>query len=58
MDSADYYPDIKALKAFSKYKWYLSNLFTYIKLNLFVKINLQQCLDKPFSEPKPNIFER
>ena len=27
-------------------------LVAFIRLNLFVKIGLQQCLDKPFEEPK------
>lgn len=44
---------LKALKAISKYKWHLSNLVSFIRLNLFVKINLQQWLDKPFTDPKP-----
>jgi hypothetical protein len=44
---------LKALKAMSKYKWHLSNLVAFIRLNLFVKINLQQWLDKPFTESKP-----
>jgi hypothetical protein len=44
---------LKALKAISKHKWHLSNLVSFIRLNLFVKINLQQWLDKPFTDPKP-----
>lgn len=46
---------LKVLKAKAKYKWYLSNLVAFIRLNLFVKINLQQWLDQPFEPPpKPN----
>jgi len=48
---------LKALKAMAKYGWYLSNLVAFIRLNLFVKINLQQWLDKPFEDsrqPPPN----
>lgn len=41
---------LKALKAKSKYGWHLSNLVAFIRLNLFVKINLQKWLDKPFEE--------
>ena len=41
---------LKALKAMSKYKWHLSNLVAFIRLNLFVKIDLQQWIDKPFEE--------
>jgi len=43
---------LKYLKAISKYKWYLSNLVAFIRLNLFVKINLQKWLDEPFIKPK------
>jgi hypothetical protein len=39
---------LKALKAMAKYNWHLSNLVAFIRLNLFVKIDLQQWLDKPF----------
>jgi len=39
---------LKALKAMAKFKWHLSNLVAFIRLNLFVKINLQQWIDKPF----------
>ncbi|MBC7758054.1 MAG: hypothetical protein H7069_04310 [Phormidesmis sp. FL-bin-119] len=52
---------LKALKAMAKYNWYLSNLVTFIVLNIFVKINLQEWLDKPFDEPpkaKPNTSRR
>jgi hypothetical protein len=41
---------LKALKAMAKYDWYLSNLVAFIRLNLFVKIDLQTWLDKPFEE--------
>ncbi|MFZ4800251.1 MAG: hypothetical protein ACOYMA_22365 [Bacteroidia bacterium] len=33
---------LKALKVMAKFKWHLSNLVAFIRLNLFVKINLQQ----------------
>jgi len=41
---------LKALKAMAKFNWHLSNLVAFIRLNLFVKIDLQQWLDKPFEE--------
>lgn len=41
---------LKALKAMAKYDWHLSNLVAFIRLNLFVKIDLQQWIDKPFEE--------
>lgn len=44
---------LKVLKAIAKYPWYLSNLVAFIRLNLFVKINLQKWLDEPFIEPEP-----
>jgi hypothetical protein len=43
---------LKALKAMAKYNWHLSNLVAFIRLNLFVKIELQQWLDKPFINDK------
>lgn len=49
---------LKALKAMARYSWHLSNLVAFIRLNIFVKINLQEWLDKPFGEPperQPNI---
>ena len=41
---------LKVLKAMAKYNWHLSNLVAFIRLNLFVKIDLQLWLDKPFEE--------
>ncbi|MFT3920157.1 transposase [Cloacibacterium sp.] len=52
---------LKALKAQSKFDWYLSNLVAFISLNLFVKIDLQKWLDKPFGEhinPPPESTKR
>jgi hypothetical protein len=43
---------LKALKAMAKYNWHLSNLVAFIRLNLFVKINLQLWIDKPFEQAK------
>jgi hypothetical protein len=34
----------------AKYNWHLSNLVAFIRLNMFVKIDLQKWLDKPFEE--------
>ena len=51
---------LKALKASSKFDWYLSNLVSFIRLNLFVKIDLQYWLDKPFTEhiePPPEFIQ-
>jgi len=42
---------LKALKAMAKFGWHLSNLVAFIRLNLFVKTELQLWLDKPFDEP-------
>ena len=41
---------LKALKAMAKYGWHLSNLVAFIRLNLFVKIDLQTWLDSPFEQ--------
>lgn len=41
---------LKALKAMAKFGWHLSNLVAFIRLNLFVKIDLQAWLDRPFDE--------
>ena len=41
---------LKALKAMAKFNWHLSNLVAFIRLNLFVKIELMLWLDKPFEE--------
>jgi len=49
---------LKALKAMAKFNWHLSNLVAFIRLNLFVKIDLQKWIDKPFEEfldPLPQI---
>ena len=43
---------LKALKAMAQFNWHLSNLVAFIRLNLFVKINLQQWIDNPFVESK------
>jgi hypothetical protein len=41
---------LKALKATARFTWHLSNLVAFIRLNLFVKIGLQNWLDKPYEE--------
>jgi hypothetical protein len=40
---------LKYLKAIAKYCWSLSNLVAFLRLNLFVKIELILWLDNPFS---------
>ena len=42
---------LKALKNIAAYPWYLSNLVAFIRLNLFVKIQLKAWLDNPFCKP-------
>ena len=44
---------LKAVKAQAKYSWYLSNLVAFIRLNLFVKVDLQMWLDNPFQKAEP-----
>jgi len=41
---------LKFLRKIATHPWNLSNLVGFIRLNLFVKINLQKWLDKPFEE--------
>lgn len=41
---------LKFLKAIARYSWHLSNLVAFLRLNLFVKINLHQWLDAPFEK--------
>jgi len=41
---------LKVLKAVAKYGWHLSNLVAFIRLNIFVKIELQKWLDRPFED--------
>jgi len=51
---------LKFLKAISKFDRRLSNLVAFIRLNMFVKIELQKWLDKPFEEhiePPPKYVE-
>jgi hypothetical protein len=45
---------LKYLKALARFGWRLSNLVAFIRLNLFVKIDLQKWLDHPFEEPPNN----
>lgn len=44
---------LKALKAQAKHAWYLSNLVAFIRLNLFVKVDLHKWLDNPFAKEQP-----
>ncbi|OHX64026.1 IS4 family transposase [Flammeovirga pacifica] len=47
---------LKYLKSIGEFEWRLSNLIAFIRLNLFVKIDLKKWLDKPFEDPpKPRI---
>jgi hypothetical protein len=41
---------LKVMKATAKFGWHLSNLVAFIRLNIFVKIELQKWLDKPFQD--------
>lgn len=46
---------LKFLKEIGKYDWRLSNLVAFLRLNLFVKIDLHKWLNKPFDHP-PNLY--
>jgi len=39
---------LKYLKAIASYNWCLSNLVAFLRLNIFVKIELMLWLNKPF----------
>jgi hypothetical protein len=39
---------LKVMKAVAKYGWHMSNLVAFIRLNIFVKIELQKWLNEPF----------
>ena len=41
---------LKALKQMARYKWHLSNLVTFLRMNLFVKIDLFEYLNHPFEQ--------
>lgn len=51
------------LKCKAKYKWHLSNLVTFLRINLFVKINVWKWLDMPILEntnspPMSTLFDQ
>jgi len=41
---------LKFLNSIAKYSWHLSNLVSFLRLNLFVKISLQKRLDEHFEK--------
>jgi len=43
---------LSVLKTKASYKWHMSNMVVFIRLNLFVKIDLFQWLDHPFISDK------
>lgn len=50
------------LKSKAKYPWHLSNLVTFLRINLFVKIDVWKWLDKPILEnnnspPEKTLFD-
>ncbi len=52
--------NLKALRALAKFGWHRSNLVAFIRLNLFVKVDLVGWLNHPFSEhpqPKDNLVQ-
>src|SRR6056297_150763 len=42
---------LKYLKACAKYSWCLSNMVAFLRLNLFVKVDLTTLMDTPFKPP-------
>lgn len=49
---------LKFLKATAKFGWHLSNLVAFIRLNLFVKIDLKCWLDNPFDESREILIQK
>ena len=43
---------LSVLRARAEYKWHMSNMVGFIRLNLFVKIDLFQWLNRPFIQDK------
>lgn len=43
------------LKTKAKYQWHMSNLINFIRLNLFVKIDLWEWINQPFVRQKKNV---
>jgi hypothetical protein len=53
---------LKYLKNKADYKWHLSNLITFLRINLFVKIDLWKWINKPIlklanSPPQKSLFD-
>jgi hypothetical protein len=53
---------LKYLKNKANHKWHLSNLITFLRINLFVKIDLWKWLHKPVldranSPPQRSLFD-
>ena len=48
---------LKYLKEIAKYDWSLSNLIAFLRMNLFVKIQLVEWLDSPFRPPEDYSME-
>jgi hypothetical protein len=46
---------LKYLRAISQYQWCLSNLIAFLRMNLFVKIDLHYWLDTPYKPPGEEI---
>jgi IS4 transposase len=44
---------LKVLKTQAKHPWYLSNLVAFIRLNLFVKVDLHKWFYNPFVKEQP-----
>jgi hypothetical protein len=45
---------LRYLKEIAQYGWSLSNLIAFLRMNLFVKIDLIEWLNNPFKPPENN----
>ena len=48
---------IKYLQNNAKYKWNLSNLISFLRINLFVKISLWEWVNRPIIDKKMIVFD-
>ena len=49
---------LNAQKAMAKFNWHLSNLVAFIRLNIFVKIDLEILLNKPLEDDTGSIVKK
>lgn len=48
---------LRYLKEIAQYRWSVSNLIAFMRMNLFVKIQLSDWLDNPFKPPEDSSMD-